>query len=94
MNESNEKAMLFTLLETLQTSIADIRKDTNQIPVIAEKVNRVHETMFGNGNPKNSLTDRLSVMEAKVKFLIAGIAMVGTGIIGWIVKELLKMIGK
>lgn len=87
----DEYQMLIPMIKEIQSDLKEVKEETRQIPVIKEKTDRVHECVYGNGPSQNSLTDRVSVNEAKIKWLWGVVASIGAAIVGLIGKAIAKM---
>lgn len=87
-----EYRALMPMIKEIKSDLKEIRKQTKQIPIIKEKTDRVHECVYGNGPSQDSLTDRVSVLEAKIKWLWGVVASMGTGLVALIGKAVGKIL--
>lgn len=87
-----EYQVLIPMMEEIKSDLKEVKKEAKQIPIIREKTDRVHECIYGNGPSQSSLTDRVSVLEAKIKWLWGVVASIGTGLVALIGKAVGKIL--
>jgi len=76
--------------ELIEKVATDLKIHNERLKNIQTNMQKLSQCVLGNGNPKGSLTDRISVVETYIKILSFGVTAVATALIGWIIKTVLS----
>jgi hypothetical protein len=77
------------LADIIQTSYL---YNINEFNKLDDKINKINETLNGNGHPELSVIGRMSRLDEKIKNIYTGLGVGGGAILTYAVIELIKLI--